>query len=139
MLPHSVTQPSNVIVNSDAHTQTGTHWLAIRLDPRSSTAYYFDSYGVSPYIPDIHSFLRRNCTVLNYNKLLLQGPMSTICGKYCSLFAPYLDKCYSGKQFVGLFTPSLTDQQVKRLFTSEFGSVLGVPRGGHCSTRTYKR
>jgi hypothetical protein len=62
MLPHSITQPSIVIVNIDAHTQSGTHWLAIRLEPTSSTAFYFDSYGLSPQIPDIQLFLRRNCT-----------------------------------------------------------------------------
>jgi hypothetical protein len=64
MLPHSITQPSTTIVNTDAHTQSGTHWLAIRLEPRSSTAFYFDPYNLSPYIPAIQSFLRRNCTVL---------------------------------------------------------------------------
>ena len=67
LLPHSITQPSTVIVNTDTHTQTGSHWLAIRLEPRASTAFYFDSYGLSPHIHDIQSFLRRNCTVLNYN------------------------------------------------------------------------
>jgi hypothetical protein len=36
-----------------------------------------------------------------------------------------MDRGYTGKQFVGLFTPSLADQQVEQLFTSEFGSVRG--------------
>jgi hypothetical protein len=66
MLPRSVTLPSTIIVNADAHTQTGSHWLAIRLEPISSTAFYFDTYGLPPYIHDIEIFLRRNCTVLDY-------------------------------------------------------------------------
>ena len=106
--------------------------LAIRLEPRSSTAFYFDSYCLSPHIHDIQSFLRRNCTVLNYNNAQLQGPMSTVCGKYCCLFALYMDRGYTGKQFVGLFTPGLADQQGEQLFASEFGSLRGVPRGGLC-------
>jgi hypothetical protein len=103
MLPHSITQPDTIIVNTDAHTQSGTHWLAIRLEPRSSNAFYFDSYGLSPYVPDIQSFLRRNCTVLNYNNTQLQGPISIICGEHCCLFAQYMDKVYTDKQFIGLY------------------------------------
>jgi hypothetical protein len=53
LLPHSITVPSTIIVNTDNHTQLGTHWLAIRLEPRSYTAFYFDSYGLArhPIIP----------------------------------------------------------------------------------------
>jgi hypothetical protein len=91
LLPHSITMPSTIIVNTDNHTQTGTHWLAIRLEPRSSTAFYFD-YGLAQDIPDIQSFLRRNCTVLYYNTTQVQDPLSTVCGKYCCLFALYMDR-----------------------------------------------
>jgi hypothetical protein len=139
LLPHSITQPSTVIVNTDAHTQTGTHWLAIRLEPRSSTAFYFDSYGLSPHINDIQSFLRRNCTILHYNNVPLQGPLSTVCGKYCCLFALYMDRGYTAQQFVGLFTPGLADQQVENLFAQEFGSLRGLSRGGQCCVSLYKR
>jgi hypothetical protein len=139
LLPHSITQPSTVIVNTDAHTQTGTHWLAIRLEPRSSSAFYFDSYGLPPSIHDIQSFLRRNCTILYYNKAQLQGPLSTVCGKYCCLFALYMDRGYTPNQFVGLFTPSIADHQVQNLFASEFGSLRSVPRGGQCCVSHYKR
>jgi hypothetical protein len=139
LLPHSITLPSTVIVNTDIHTQSGLHLLAIHLKPRSSTAFYFDSYGQSPHINDIQTFLRRNCTVLNYNTVELQGPMTTVCGKYCCLFALYMDKGYTGKQFVGMFTPGLADQQVERFFSVEFGSLRGIPRGGLCCTNRYKR
>jgi hypothetical protein len=119
-------------------TQAGSHWLAIRLEPRSSTTFYFDSYGLFPQIHDVQSFLRRNCTVLNYNNAQLQGPTSTVCGKYCCLFALYMDKRYTGNQFVGLFTPGLADQQVERLFTLEFGSLRGLSRGGQSCISRYK-
>jgi len=78
LLPHSITRPITLIVNTDAHTRSGSHWLAIHLDPRSPTSFYFESYGLSPHIHHIQSSIRRNCTVLNYNNVQLQGPMSTV-------------------------------------------------------------
>jgi len=139
MLPCSVTQPSTVIVNTDAHTQSGSHWLAIRLEPRFSTAFYFDSYGLPPHIQDIETFLRRNFTVPDYNTIELQGLLSMVYGEYCCLFTLYTDRGYTGKQFVSLFTPDIPDQQVEQLFSSEFGSLRRVPRGGQCCTLKYKR
>jgi hypothetical protein len=62
LLPYSISVPRAIIVNTDNHTHLGTHWLAIRLEPRSSTAFYFDFYSLSPDIPDIQSFLWRNCS-----------------------------------------------------------------------------
>jgi len=136
-LPYSITQTSTVIVTTDAHIKSGSNWLAILLESRSSTAFYFDSYGLSAHTNDIQTLLRRNCTVLNYNNVQLQEPTSTVCDNYFCLFALYMDRSYTGKQFVGLFTPSLADQQVEQLFASEFGSLRWVPRGGLCCTSRY--
>jgi len=94
-LPRFIKPPSTVI-NADAHTQTGSHRLAIRLEPRSSTAFYFDSYGL-PLIHDIETFLRCNCTVLDYNTIVLQGPLSMVCDEYCRVFALYMNRGYTGK------------------------------------------
>ena len=44
LLPHSIHQQiGTVILNTYPHTQKGTHWLAIHFQPKSSTAFYFDS------------------------------------------------------------------------------------------------
>ena len=139
MLPRSITKPSTVIVNANVHTQSGSHWLAIRLEPRSSTAFNFDSYDLPPHIHYNETFLRRDCTVLDYNTIELQGPLSIICGEYCYLFALYTDRGYRGKQFFGLFTPDIADRQAEQFFASEFGSLRRVPRGGQCCTHMYKR
>jgi hypothetical protein len=138
LLPHSFTQPGTIIVNTEAQTQTGSHWLAIRLEPRCSSAFYFDSYGLSPNVLDIQTFFRKNYTFLNYNTVQLQGPTSMVCGQYCCLFVLYTDRGYTGQQIVGLFNPRHADLQVERLFTSEFGAI---PRGGvgMCCTSLYKR
>jgi len=50
-----------------------------------------------------------------------------------------MDRGYIGKQFVGLFTPDIADQQAEQIFASEFGSLRWVPRGGLCRTHRYKR
>ena len=58
LLPHSVTRACTLIINADPQTEGGTHWLAIRLTPRSSCAYYLDSYGIVPLVNpyrDVHT------------------------------------------------------------------------------------
>jgi hypothetical protein len=127
MLPHSITEPRTAFVNTVAHTQVGTHWLAIRLEPRTSLHSTLISMTYPPQIHDIQLFLRRNCTVLHYNKAQLQGPLSTVCDKYCCLFVLYMVKGYTGREFVGLLTPGLANQQVENLFAREFVSIVWRP------------
>jgi len=63
MLPRSVTQSGTVIMNADPHTEKVSHWLPEHFLPKSSSAYFFDSYGIVPLVPDIAAFIRRNCAV----------------------------------------------------------------------------
>ena len=140
LLPHSIHQQTGtVILNTDPHTQESTHWLAIHFQQKSSTAFYFDSYGQPPPSDlNILSFLYRNSTVWNYKTTSLQRPTSVVCDHYCCLFALYMDEGYTPQQFVRLFTPSIADRQVVRLFTRSFGSLCGPPRGGECCLPTHK-
>jgi hypothetical protein len=55
-----------LIVNTDVHTDPGSYWVAVHLDTRSSSGYYFDSYGLFPLVPAMQHFIRRNCTPSNY-------------------------------------------------------------------------
>ena len=72
-LPHSVRQSCTVIINADPHTGKGSHWLPVHFRPKSSSSYYFDSYGIVPLVPDIEAFIRRNFTVADYNKRQLRA------------------------------------------------------------------
>ena len=138
LLPHSIHQQrGTVIINTDPHTQEGTQWFANHFQPKSSTAFYFDSYG-PPSELNILSFLKRNFTVWNYNTTSLQGPTRVVCGHYCCLFVLYMDEGYTAQQFVRLFTPSIADRQVVQLFTGNFGSLCGTPRGGQCCLPRHK-
>ena len=134
-LPHSDIfgqRPATVIINADPSTEGGSHWLAIHVEPRSSTCFYFDSYGLAPFIPTIQTFLRRTCSVWDYNRTQLQGLTTTVCGHYCTLFAKYTDRGFTPKQFVGLFDARHADRQVRRLFELEFGPLGAGSRGSQC-------
>jgi hypothetical protein len=61
-----------LIVNTEAHDQHGSHWVAEHLDTRSSSGYYFDSYGLFPLVPAIRDFIRRACSLWSYNTRTLQ-------------------------------------------------------------------
>ena len=127
--PPSLTRSATLIVNTDPHTANGTHWLAIHLQPRSYSGYFFDSYGLPPHLPSILTLLRRACSVWEYNTTHLQGLTSTFCDKYCCLFALYMDRGYSPKQFVGLFDAAIADSQISSLFASDFGPLRSTSRG----------
>ena len=141
LLPLSIAQTGTIIVNTDPHTEPGTHWQAIHFHtPTASLAVIFsDSYGRYPHIPGILDCIR-HCTVWQYNKRQLQGPTTTVCGEYCCLFALYMDRGNTPKQFGGLFAAaSDADQRIHQLFCSEFGPTLCKQRsGGQCCTSLYK-
>jgi hypothetical protein len=80
----------------------------------------------------IHSYITHNCSVWDYNRIQLQGPTSTVCGKYCCLFALYTDRGYTPKQFVALIDIATADKQISHMFEREFGRLHRVPRGGQC-------
>jgi len=127
LLPRSITKTCTVIVNAYPHTKRGSHWLAVHFPPKSSYAYYFDSYGIVPFVPEIVDFVRRNSTTWDRNKRQQQILTSDVCGKYCCLFALYMERGYTPQQFVALFgTPA--NRQVEEMFTAEFG--VKMPRGG---------
>jgi hypothetical protein len=65
-----ITNPCSIIVNVDASTQPGSHWLAKRFEPRSSQAYYFDSYGLPPFVQIFSRFY--DATALSYIATRLQ-------------------------------------------------------------------
>jgi hypothetical protein len=117
---YPIGRSGTLIVNTDQHTVSGSHWLAIHIQSRSSRLYYFDSYVLPPYIPAIQSFIKHNCTVWDYNAIQLQGSTTTVCGKYCCLLMLYMDRGYSPLKFVGQFSGSMqSDKRVSELFKAE--------------------
>ena len=139
MLPRSVTRLGTVTINADPHTEKGSQWLAVHLRPKSSSAFYFDSYGIVPLVPAIQAFIRRNCITWDHNRRQLQSLTSNNCGKYYCLFVLYMDRGSTPKQFVGLFDGGAQLAAVDRwfvlAFASEFGSLSSRSgQGGQCSS-----
>jgi hypothetical protein len=134
LLPRSITRSGTLIVNTDPHTEKGSHWLAINFQNKSYSPFYFDSYGLFPYVYPIHSLLRRSCTVWDLNTTQLQGLTSSVCGHFCCLFALYMDRGYTPHQFISLFHPNIADRQVEHMFRLEFGLQRKQSRGGQCCT-----
>jgi hypothetical protein len=138
LIPNSITRSGTVIINADPHTEQGSHLLAVLLQPKAYNCYYFDSYGLPPFLPDIHYFLRRNCVVWDH-KVQLQGLTSDVCGHYCFLFDLYMDRGFTPRQFIGLFDAPEADRQVRQLFASEFSQLSKEVCGGQCCSDFYKR
>jgi len=57
LLPQSITQTNTVIVHADPHTEGCSHWLGVHFRPKSSSAYYFDSYGILLLVRGIQVFI----------------------------------------------------------------------------------
>jgi hypothetical protein len=76
---------------------------------------------------------------VEYNATQLHGLTSAFCGKYYRLFALYMNRGYTPKQFVGLFDGAIADRQVNLLFASEIGPLRQHLRGGQCCICVYKR
>lgn len=79
-----VRRPSGLIVNSDPAHKPGTHWLAIHYG-KDGKDEFFDSYGKSPtsYVKSWEEHLNPR---YRYNRRILQGDETTVCGHYCVFY-----------------------------------------------------
>ncbi len=136
LLSQSITSSGTIIINTDTDTES-SHWLAIHFELNSHRAYYFDSYGLFPFIPTIKEILRRKCLVRDYNKRKLQGLTSNVCNTYVCLFYLFMERGYIPRQFIAMFYTD-TDRQIQHLFTSAFGPLYCF-RCGHSATYNYLR
>ena len=90
-----VARSCNLIVKSHPHRVGGSQWLTIRFTPRSSRAYYFDSYSILSLVPYIEAVIRHNCKTWENDMRQLWVLTIEVCGIYCPLFATYMDMGYN--------------------------------------------
>jgi hypothetical protein len=83
-LPSNINRPAAIIVHSENSDKDIGHWLAIYLTKKC--AFYFDSYGLKPFVNNHINFLKRNANKIYYNKKCYQAPATTVCGAYCLVF-----------------------------------------------------
>ena len=78
--------PAFMVVNTDPHTQPGTHWVAFYA-PNENTLEFFDSYGQHPefYGKNFKDFVNPFSSLL-WNSTALQSLTSNVYGQYCIYF-----------------------------------------------------
>lgn len=96
-----------IIVNTDDHKKSGTHWTAIYIDNRG-VGTYFDSFGLPPRDPKILERLRLNCSVWKWNTHQVQSEESDVCGEFSLLFLYHMFSGGTLISFNELFTKNLT-------------------------------
>ena len=114
-IPKVWTKPTAFVINTDDHTKAGMHWIAIYVD-NSCNAFYFDSFGLPPFIPDHINRLRKNCKRFRWNSVRLQSANSNVCGQYCIMFLHYMSKGLGFHKFLKNFSDNLSqnDDIVRR-------------------------
>jgi len=111
----------------------------VHFKTKSSSAYYFDTYGIVPLVPYIQAFIKRNCTTWNYKRRQVQGLTTDVCGNYSCLIALYIDRGYTPKQFIPLFEACNAELNVERISNTEFEPKYHVAAGVNAAAAACKR
>lgn len=103
--------PIGIVINTDSDEEPGEHWVSIFIG-QDKVPIYFDSFGLPPLHEDIISFLNKNSpNGWIYNKLTLQHPTSTSCGRYCIEFLRNQFSKKTTNHFLNLFTSDLVQNE----------------------------
>ena len=102
-IPRVWTKPTAFVFNTDDHTRPGMHWVAVYVNS-SNIGYYFDSYGMPPFVPEHINRLRKNCKHFRWNVKQLQSETSDVCGQYCIMFLQNMSNGISMRVFLDNFS-----------------------------------
>lgn len=116
-IPISLSFPSAIIINTQEHWKSGQHWVALYIN-KFGYGFYFDSYGLPPYISYHVDRIKKNCKRYDWNQNQLQGYDTKVCGQYCVVFLYYMQEGKSIKNFNKLFSNSYkeNDKLVIKLY-----------------------
>ena len=85
--------PVAVIINTHSSDMAGEHWLAVYITP-TGTGRFFDSFGNKPncklFPKSIYSFLRTNCSNLQFSNRQVQDQTAITYGEHCVFFLYYM-------------------------------------------------
>ena len=95
-LPQTIDKyPCGLVVNTDASTKPGTHWIAVFLaSPLNGD--WFDSYGKPPgfYGPAFAEFMNKHCDEWKFNDRKLQSDWSDVRGHHCIFYLGHRARGY---------------------------------------------
>ena len=80
-----VSYPCAFVFNTEPSHHKFGHWIAIYVQ-QNGQAIFFDSFGRSPTELGFDEFLKRHSKSWKYNNVLLQNPMSIVCGQHVVVF-----------------------------------------------------
>ena len=77
--------PAAIVFNTQPITQPVGHWIAIFIE-KNGKAIFFDSFARSPTELGFDTFLRKHSSSWTYNNVLVQNPMTLVCGQHVIVF-----------------------------------------------------
>jgi len=101
--------PFLLCVNIDESTKPGTHWVAFYVARIGAELEFFDSFGRGIHQYPIHfmNFVKRNSLRIIESNVMLQSPLSNVCGHYVITYmCKRLQGC-SRRAFYSQFTNNL--------------------------------
>ena len=117
-IPRRWATPSAMVFNTDGSKKPGLHWVAVYVDDQHQ-GWYFDSYGLKPYIPEHVNRIRKNCKSLRWNVQQLQSCESTACGQFCVMFLHFASFGLGFEKFLQCFSSDLQkNDEIVRNFVS---------------------
>ena len=122
---------SALIVNTDCYNFPGKHWNAIFID-YDNTGFFFDSYGMPPYVPHHLDSLRRNCKRIFYNTITLQSDQSNVCGQFCIAFLHAMSRGVKLAEFQNYFVSDRKQNDARVV-----DMVRAIVRENEINTRKY--
>lgn len=122
-LPKIVPKPCLIIVNNSTSKEKGEHWTCFYMSENSSKNYYFDSFGMKPFMPSYQLFLKTNCKSYMKNVKRLQSSFSSVCGEYCLVFLLSCCKGLSMNAFLNQFSADnfdKNDMKISKLYKQHY-------------------
>ena len=117
--------PAIYIVNLDSYGSPGFHWISIYVDSKSIKI--FDSFGGNflndPKFASFINYCRNKNQKIESSPYVIQSAFSATCGLYCILFAMFMSRKHSYKDFISLFrnsSPQTNDIAISKFFKSEY-------------------
>ena len=122
-LPNKIKKGAYVI-NLDEYENTGTHWVALFVEPKyaielssSERTVYFDIFGVEHIPKEINKFI--GSSDIKSNVFKIQAYDLIMCGYFCIKFINYMVKGKTLLDYTDLFSPNdfkKNDRVIKKIF-----------------------
>ena len=121
--------PAIYIINLDKYGSPGFHWIAVYIDEK--TINIFDSFGGNfindPKFASFISYCKNKNQKVVSSPHVIQSALSSACGLYCILFAMFMARRRSYKDFISLFknNPSeINDLAISHYFRTRYNIRL---------------